>query len=153
VEIEQQAEENPAATDPEEGAARLQELEGRVRELEGERQQEFEGRQKLAEQAEALRERYLAVLRADPTVVPELIEGQVLEEIEASVMRARTAYERIAARFSNFAIDVNPVAATAPFNQIRVSSGAGERKPPEPDTQGLKPLDKIAYGLALRERN
>ena len=45
-----------------------------------------------ADDGAAIREAYLATLRAQPGVVPELIGGATPAEITASVARARAAY-------------------------------------------------------------
>lgn len=50
------------------------------------------------------RERYLAVLRAQPDVVPELISGDTLAEIDESHARSKEAFARLKTRLVNPAV-------------------------------------------------
>ena len=67
-------------------------------------------------------------------VVPDLVAGATVEEMDASVARARDAFE--AAKAAALA---EMVASQA------VAAGNGERG--VPDLEGMSPMEKIAYGL------
>ena len=68
-------------------------------------------------------------------VVEDLIRGETLEELEASVARARAAWEAVAQAVRQEAL-------------VRVPPGAGPA--PEPEAEALTPLGKIAAALRAR---
>jgi hypothetical protein len=78
------------------------------------------------------------ILRAHPDVVPELVVGTTVAELNASVEPARTAYERIAARQS-----------PATGNPPAVPAG-GATAVIDPAT--LPTTEKIRRGLAARTK-
>jgi hypothetical protein len=62
---------------------------------------------------------YIALLRAQPDLVPELIGGATLAEVEASAAQARAAYAGTRERVLQAAQEA------VPFAQAGVSPGAG----------------------------
>lgn len=76
------------------------------------------------------------VLRAHPDVVPELIAGETVEALLASVAPAQAAWQRLAERFG---------AATPPVP-------AGGARPVAVDPDRLPPGEKIRRGLARSGR-
>lgn len=74
------------------------------------------------------------IVAANPDVVPELIAGETLAELQQSIEPAREAYQSIAARF------------TAGPRDTPVPSGAEARV----DPRDLSPSAKIAEGLKRR---
>jgi hypothetical protein len=86
------------------------------------------------------------VLQAHPDVVPDLVRGNSLDELLASVEPARSAYQQIAERVrGGSAGSPNPAAFTPPA----VPAG-GTRAALDPAT--LSPVTKIARALAERRR-
>lgn len=82
------------------------------------------------------------LLRARPDVVPELVQGETVAEVEASVVVAQQAYERIAAQ-----------AGTAASIGVQVLAGGGVRRS-GPGVEGeMGAVEKIAFGFRLRERS
>jgi hypothetical protein len=73
------------------------------------------------------------VLRAHPDVVPELIAGETVDELLASVAPAQAAWQRLADRLGP--------AATPPVP-------AGGERPVAVDPERLSPGEKIRRGLA-----
>ncbi|HUP27057.1 MAG TPA: hypothetical protein VM409_01375 [Chloroflexia bacterium] len=102
--------------------------------MEGNEQQE-EGRvaaaQALAASAVA---RYRDLVASGPGIVPEMVGGETLEEIDASVEGARRAYEEISRRVTEQLEQRIPAG-----NPARSSTAAG--------AEWLKPEAKIALGL------
>lgn len=88
--------------------------------------------------------RYAEVLQARLDVIPELIMGSSVGDIEASLVVAQAAYARLAERFKADAS--RPITQVDPFS---VSSGGGER---HAATTELNSLDKIAAGFVQRSR-
>ena len=82
------------------------------------------------------------VLRAHPDVVPELISGESVEAILASVESARAAYERLAESWGK----TNP-------GGVSVPAGGGVMLAVDPEK--LPPAEKIRRGLkaAVASRN
>lgn len=84
-------------------------------------------------------------IAAHPQAVPELIRGDSVEEIMASIPAAREAYERIAQR-------VTPADAAA-----ALAAGLPEAAHGSPvrtvavDPEVLSPASKIRYGLEARK--
>lgn len=74
------------------------------------------------------------VLRAHPDTVPELVRGESVAALMASVEPARAAYQRIAAA-------VGPAAPAVP---------AGDAPPLPVDVEALPATEKIRRGLAGR---
>ncbi len=125
---EQRADPQPPAED------RVRELERSLIEMESrvkEREQEAES---LRGQVASAVERYrAAVLASAPDVPGELVQGQSIEEVDASVAKARKMVEEIAKK-----IEGRRAAE-------RVPAGAPARS--SPDLSALSPKDKILYGL------
>ncbi len=119
----------------EERAAALQQ---RDAELEALRQSAAEHAQRAAETEQRLLEAHRAWLLAEHRgqVVDELVTGNTVEELTASVEAARAAHARIAERVRQ--------QATA-----SVSAGNAPRSP-EPDLSKMSPQEKVAYGLRQR---
>ncbi|GIW05569.1 MAG: hypothetical protein KatS3mg060_0374 [Dehalococcoidia bacterium] len=86
-------------------------------------------RQELAAAVAAYREARLA---ADPSVPPELVTGETVAEIDASVERARAIVAQVRERLRNEVARAVPPPAVG-------------RTPVDPAT--LSPREKIAYGL------
>ncbi|CAN5604649.1 hypothetical protein BH23CHL2_BH23CHL2_25120 [soil metagenome] len=82
-----------------------------------------------AEDLDGVRE---LILRAYPDIVPELLAGESVDRLLASVPAAREAYSRVAAAIHE--------QAPAP-----VPTGSGRRPPIDPE--GLSPEGKIRAGL------
>ena len=83
----------------------------------------------------AARYRELAV-RAEPAVAADLIAGDTIEAIDASIARARELAESVRSH-----IEAEPQAA-------RVPAGAPQRR--APDLSAMTPEQKIRHGLAQR---
>ena len=119
-------------------------LEVRVRELEreigglrstiGERSQEVEALKWEIAKA-AIRYR-AALLAAVPEVPEELVQGQTVEELDASLASARRVVEKIAGQLESQAA------------AQRVPSGVPPRR--GPDLGALSPREKILYALQKR---
>lgn len=77
------------------------------------------------------------VLRAHPDVVPELVAGDTVDALLASVEPARAAYTRLAERIGRVAAPPVP---------------AGGERPLPIDPERLPASEKIRRGLARRER-
>ena len=105
------------------------------------------------------------VLKAHPDVVPDLVRGDSVDELIASVEPARSAYQRIAERVrsSESSVvsrqsEVNPDVASG--NDPGASSSTVAQPPPVPaggaatlvDPGDLAPTSKIAQALAARKR-
>lgn len=87
-------------------------------------------------------ERYrAALLAAEPSLPPELIEGDDLEAVDASVEAARRAVAQIRERIAQES--EHPAARGFP-------AGAPERRGPR--TEAMSAAEKIAYGLEQRTR-
>lgn len=89
------------------------------------------------------------VIKAHPDVVPELIAGNSIAELQASVEPARTAYQRIAdaARSAVPAgAGATPPAATPPA----VPAGA---VPTVVDVESLSSAEKLRRGVEQRRRS
>lgn len=101
-----------------------------VQELES---QLAESRQKAGQAAVKYRSLLLA---NSPEVPEELVQGEMVEEVEASFARARQVVERVKRGLE------------ARLQGERVPAGAPPRM--GLDLSGLSPTEKIAYGLARR---
>jgi hypothetical protein len=77
--------------------------------------------------------RYRDMVAAQPGLVPEMVSGSTIEEVDASARAARQAYEQISRR-----IAVEYEAHVPAGNPARSGSSAAEV---------LRPEDKIALGL------
>ncbi|MFQ5874300.1 MAG: hypothetical protein ACE5JL_10930 [Dehalococcoidia bacterium] len=117
------------------------EFEGQVQELETEvsrlrsslevREHELET---LQQQMSSVTTRYRQALVASAPEVPEeLIQGQTVEELDASLASARGIVEKIARQLESQAASE------------RVPAGAPPRRPP--DMSAMSPKDKILYAL------
>jgi hypothetical protein len=94
--------------------------------------------ERAARQAAVARYRH-AVLAAEPALPPELVEGESLESVDASVEAARRAVAQIRERLVEEAED----AASRGF-----PAGAPGRS--DPGTEGMSATEKIAFGLERR---
>jgi chromosome segregation ATPase len=91
----------------------------------------------LTEQARASTERYRALaLEQAPDVLDELVSGDSIEEIDASLERARETVARVREHIESGA------------QASRVPAGAPERG--SPDLSALSPEEKIRTGLTRR---
>jgi chromosome segregation ATPase len=110
--------------------------------LAGEREQHAAS---LSERAEALEtgaraaaERYRALaLRQTPELPEELVSGDTIDEVDASIERARETVSKVRGHLESEA------------QAGRVPVGAPPRS--EPDLSGLSAQEKISYGLQRRE--
>ena len=84
------------------------------------------------------------VLQAHPDVVPDLVRGDSLDALLASVEPARTAYQQIAERVRGTGEGRSPASPTPPA----VPAG-GTRAALDPSS--LSPVTKIARALAERK--
>ena len=127
-----EGEEPPAPAD------RLRDLQGqsdRLRDQLAQRDQEVLSlRSSLQEAAMKYRQ---ALLDAYPAVPQELLSGATVEELEASLERARAAVERIRQKLEE---DM--------ARSLSVPAGAPVRR--APDLSALSAREKIVYGLASR---
>jgi fused signal recognition particle receptor len=78
-----------------------------------------------------------AVLRAEPGLPPELVRGDTLEEVDASLEAARAVVGRVRSL------------SKARSESARAPAGAPPRA--APDLSGMSPEEKIRYGLSRRE--
>jgi hypothetical protein len=92
-------------------------------------------------------ERLAAVYRELPEVVPELITGDSVAELDAALRRAREAYARLAARLSG-AEEGGGQARV----RVTVPAGGRERRS-EQNAANLTAVQKIALGLEQRIRS
>ena len=84
----------------------------------------------------------LVVLAAYPDSVPELIQGETVPELLASIEAARAAYARVA---ESVVVPVEPVAAAAPA----VPAGGGSAVI---DPGALPAAEKVRRGIAGHRR-
>ncbi len=84
------------------------------------------------------------VLRAHPDTVPELIAGESIAALLASVEPAQEAYRRVLDTAQTAAGEPAPVAPTVPA----VPAGSSPALVVDPDR--LPPTEKIRRGLAAR---
>jgi hypothetical protein len=78
------------------------------------------------------------VLRAHPEAIPELVQGETLEELEASATLATEVYRRIAASVRE---------AVAREAAASIPAGQPGRQASLVDLEALSPTAKIAEGL------
>jgi hypothetical protein len=90
-------------------------------------------------QLEAAVTRYRELVASQPGLVPGMVRGQTVEEIDTSVTEARQAYEEVSRRVAERYEREVP-----PGNPTRSSSDIG--------VETLKPEAKIALGLQRSER-
>ena len=90
-------------------------------------------RQVRAELAASV-ERYAATLRARPDVIAELVQGETVAELEASLGQAQQAFRRVASQFGG------------------VSAGGGVRSEGPTLPPNASPLEILAYAVA-KQRN
>ncbi|ACZ42676.1 hypothetical protein Tter_1770 [Thermobaculum terrenum ATCC BAA-798] len=84
-------------------------------------------------------ERYRqAVVASHPDIVPELVEGQTIEEIDASLEVARAAYQRTVER-----------ARQSSVQSLPASNPARSASPPA-DVRSAPAIAKIAWALGRR---
>lgn len=86
------------------------------------------------------------VLTAHPDIVPELIGGESIGEVLASVGPAKEAFARLADRFQT----VQSVAASNAEPDVRVPAGGGGALVIDPDQ--LPASEKIRRGVAAASR-
>lgn len=79
------------------------------------------------------------VLAAHPDVVPEMVQGDTIDDLMASVEPAREAYQRIAGEAAERTGTPQP----AP----KVAAQPGQRGTTLVDVESLSPLGKISEGL------
>jgi hypothetical protein len=92
-----------------------------------------------AERERAAAERYRdLVVRSEPALPPDLIRGETIDAVDASVAEAREIAGRVRAHIEDQA------------KAARVPPGAPARA--APDISAMTPREKIRYGLAQRER-
>lgn len=75
-----------------------------------------------------------ALMAAYPVIPEELLSGSTIEELEASLERARTAVDQVRRKLEE---DMG--------RSLSVPSGAPVRRPP--DASGLSPKEKILQGM------
>jgi hypothetical protein len=78
--------------------------------------------------------RYRERVASTPGIVPELVRGDTIEEVDASVEVARQAYEAVSMRI-------------AQAHEERVPTGNPSRSSADLGAAALKPEAKIALGL------
>lgn len=91
------------------------------------------------QQLEAAVTRYRELVASQPGLVPGMVRGETIEEIDASVTEARRAYEEVSRRVAERYEREVP-----PGNPARSSADIG--------VETLKPEAKIALGLQRAER-
>ncbi len=77
-----------------------------------------------------------AVLAQSPDVPAELVSGETIEAVDASLKAGRELVGKVRERLS------------AGETEVRVPAGAPPRR--APDTAALSPFEKIAHGLARK---
>ncbi|MBI2872953.1 MAG: hypothetical protein HYY00_07195 [Chloroflexi bacterium] len=123
-----------AAQPQEDLQARVAELEGRLHQADGSERELRASLGELRERLSAAVASYrAAVLVSAPDVPQELVSGESVEEVDASLARARQMVERIRARMETQAASQ------------RVPAGAPARS--GPDLSALSPHEKILYAL------
>jgi hypothetical protein len=96
-----------------------------------------QGNQPADAQGEALARavaRYREVVASGPDLVPELVRGDTIEEVDASVTAARQAYSNLSQRI-------------AQAHEAHVPTGNPARSSADAVAASLKPEAKIALGL------
>src|SRR4051794_14619122 len=78
--------------------------------------------------------RYREVMAALPGVVPEMVQGGTIEEIDAAVQRAREAYEAVSRK-------------VAEAQEVHIPVGNPARSAADLAAATLRPEAKIALGL------
>lgn len=127
-------------TDPKD--ARIIELEGAVARLTSELTAAREGQatvqKSLAEQLAIASNRYKTLaLAGNPELPAELVEGGTVDQVEASIEKAKAIVAKVKARLAEQATQAVPGGAP-------VRAG--------PDVEALSPIDKIKYSLAHRKK-
>lgn len=90
----------------------------------------------LAEQLANAGNRYKTLaLASSPEIPAELVQGQTVEEVEASMAQARAVVQKVR---EQLAAQAPPVGGGAPVRQ-------------EPDPEQLSALDKIRYAISRRK--
>jgi hypothetical protein len=79
-------------------------------------------------------QRYLQLAASQPGLVPELVRGDTVEEIDASVEQARAAYERIRKQMLE-------------QYERQVPVGNPARSATDPVVESMQPEAKIAWAL------
>lgn len=83
--------------------------------------------------------KYREMVAAGPGLVPEMVRGSTIEEVDASVALAKQAYSEISRRITE-------------HYERGISAGNPSRSAATPAAESLKPEAKIALGLARSER-
>lgn len=96
--------------------------------------------EELRAENEALLAQLTAFYRAQPEVVPELVQGRNAAELAGSFAEAQRVYRRLQQQFQP---------QKSEFAPPPVAAGGGERRPARPVAK-LSPVEKIAQGLAQR---
>ena len=81
------------------------------------------------------------IVKAHHDTVPELLQGETLAELLASLPTAQAAFARVA--------ETAQSGASAAVGNVPVAAGAALRSA-EPHAEGLSPLAKIRVGLTRR---
>ena len=114
--------------------ARAQELEGQVSQLRANLEERDAELALLREQMSSSTARYrTALLSGAPEVPEELVHGDTVEELDASLVEARAVVEKVAQRLGS------QVASE------QVPAGSPPRRPP--DLVAMSPHEKILYAL------
>ncbi len=105
----------------------------------------------LEREAQATLARLIELYRVRPDVVPEMIVGGTLGEVEAALVRAQAVYHSVKARVLNevatHSVTPNPTNLHAiPL----IAAGGGERRSNTIPATALSPVQKIARGLEER---
>lgn len=102
--------------------------------------------------------RYVGLMRDRSDVVPEMIGGETLDEVDASLAQSRAAFERLASRFapSSAANGDAPNSKTSsskvqPANPTSIPAGGAARQSSSDllamGARQLSPFEKIRLGL------
>jgi hypothetical protein len=80
-------------------------------------------------------ERYAEMLRTRPDVIPELVQGATVMELEASLEKAQQAFRRVVSQFG------------------RVSAGGGVRSEGTVLPPNATPFEMLTYAVSRQSRN
>lgn len=97
-----------------------------------------------AQTAAALAAYRTKALELEPELPPDLVAGASIEELDASLGRARGIVENVRSRVQS---TVGPSSPPLP-----TSAGGAERRPRTVDTSSMSATEKIAAGLEARRR-
>jgi hypothetical protein len=95
--------------------------------------------------------RLIELYQAQPDVVPEMIMGGTLAEVEAALARAQAVYQSVKAKVLQ---EVAAHSAMPPSTNLHavpfIAAGGGERRSSAIPAASLSPVQKIARGLEQR---